>query len=115
MSSKKTLALLLTAATPLLSGPAGAASGKDGLDACVSRLAKAISEAQDAPVSVRISDPSKSMLRRLRGRTQFYLDAVDPASEEIVAKADCTVDRRAVVRGFDLLPEDAPLAEIRSL
>ena len=65
--------------------------------------------------SVGISDDSVAPSRRLDARAIYHLDARDPRSNEIVAKADCAVDSRARVKSLVRLPDDAPEAAERSL
>jgi len=115
MKAKNTLAMACALATAFVNVGAEAASGKMGLDACISELAREISEAQGAGVNVRISEDTKVSKRRLDHATTFFLDAREPGDGEIVTKVNCTVDRHAKVRKFVVLPDDAPAAEIRVL
>lgn len=94
---------------------AEAASGRDGFEACVSALARQISEAQGAGVNVRISEDSRVPAGRLDRRNTYFLDARDVQDSDRVVKADCVVDARAEVKSLVRLPEDAPAAEDRSL
>ena len=92
-----------------------AATGEDGFEACVSALVQDLSDAQGYPLQATISENSAVADDRLGTRTRFYLDARDPASREIVAKIDCIVNKKAEVLSLQRLPDDAPVAEVRSL
>jgi hypothetical protein len=115
MKARKTLAMMCAAATSFIHLGADAASGMDALEACASALAREMSTAQGAGIQVRISDDSVAPSRRLDARAIYHLDARDPRSNEIVAKADCAVDSRARVKSLVRLPDDAPEAAERSL
>ena len=94
---------------------AEAASGQDGLEACVAALAQEISESQGAGVNARISEDSHVPDGRLGLRNTYHLDAYDTGGSDTVIKADCVVDSRAEVKRLVRLPADAPTAEERSL
>jgi hypothetical protein len=115
MKARKTLAMMCAVATSFIHPGAEAASGMDALEACASALAREMSKAQGSGIQVRISDDSLETGRRLVARTIYHLDARDPRNNEIVAKADCTVDTRARVKSLVRLPDDAPEAPERSL
>jgi hypothetical protein len=92
-----------------------AATGEDGFEACVSALVQDLSDAQGFPLQATISEDTAVANNRLNRRNRFYLDVRDPASREIVAKIDCIVNKQAEVVELLRLPEDAPVAEVRSL
>jgi hypothetical protein len=92
-----------------------AATGEDGFEACVSALVQDLSDAQGYPLQATISDDTAVADNRLKRRNHYYLDARDPASREIVAKIDCIVNKKAEVVSLKRLPDDAPVAEVRSL
>ena len=115
MNGRNTLMVVCAAGATLLHSGAEAASARDGLEACVSALARNISEAQGAAVEARISDDSRYGRGDLGNRTIFYLDARDPRSAEVVLKANCVVNARGQVRSLTRLPADAPEAAERSL
>jgi len=50
----------------------------------------------------------------LKRREVIHLDARDPSSEEVVARADCTVDHRANVRELVNVSLDAADAAERA-
>ena len=115
MNGKNMLVMVCAMGASLLHAGAEAASARDGLEACVSALAKEISDAQGAGVEARISDDSRYGRGHLGSRTIFYLDAKDPGSAEVVLKADCVVNAQGQVRSLTRLPADAPEAAERSL
>ena len=92
---------------------AEAASGREGLEACVQALTQKISESQGAGVNARISDESTGFGRRLESPTLFSLDARDSSDGEIVYKADCVVNARGEVQRLVKLPINAPNADVR--
>ena len=92
---------------------AEAASGREGLEACVQALTQKMSEAQGSGINARISDDSTGHDRRLVSPTLFSLDARDTRDGEIVYKADCVVNARGKVQRLVRLPMDAPDAEVR--
>lgn len=110
----KSMIMAAGVAVAALTHPAAeAASGRDGLEACVEALAKRISETQGAGVNARISEDSTGFGRRLESPTLFSLDARDSSDGEVVFKADCIVNSRGQVQRLVELPEDAPTAEVR--
>jgi len=115
MKHGKTLFAVAALAACVSPTVALAATGEDGFKACVSALVKDLSDAQGHPLQATISDDSAVADDRLGRRTRIYLDARDPASHEVVAKIDCIVNKRAEVLKLLKLPDDAPLAEVRSL
>lgn len=113
MKGKSMLFTACAAAAVMAHTGAEAATGRDGLEACVEALAKEISEAQGAGVNARISEDSTGHGRRLESATLFHLDARDPRDGEIVYKADCVVNARGDVQRLTRLPDAAPTAETR--
>jgi hypothetical protein len=114
---KHVKSVFAVAALVAISSPTAAlaAKGEDGLEACVSALVKDLSDAQDYPMQATISEDSFVAEERLGRRTRIHLDARDPVSREIVAKADCIVNRHAEVVRLERLPDEAPEAKVRSL
>jgi hypothetical protein len=115
MKAKNAMAMMFAVGAALAHTGAEAASGEAGLNACVSELAKEISKAQGYGVDVRLDEDVRAGKRSLETTTTFFLDARDAANEQVVAKVNCTVDKRAKIRKFVVLPDDAPLAENRIL
>lgn len=115
MKARNAIAVIFAVGAVFAHTGAEAASGQAGLNACIDKLAKEISESQGSGVDVRLDEDTKASKRRLEHATTFFLDARDSSSEEVVAKVNCTVDRRAKIRRFVVLPEDAPLAQHRIL
>ena len=90
-----------------------AATGRDGLEACVEALTQRISEMQGAGVNARISDDSSYAGHRLDSPTMFHLDARDANAGDVVFRADCVVNSRGQVQRLVQLPDSAPNAETR--
>jgi hypothetical protein len=95
------------AAVSLAPVPALAATGQDGLEACVDALVVELADAHVASLVARLDPESPETNRRLGRREIFHLDARDPGSREIVARADCIVNARAEVRSLTQVPLDA--------
>lgn len=112
MTRSTVLALTLAAAS-LVPVPADAASGRAGLDACVEALMEELAKTNGAPVgfSMRRADPGMKPLGR---RTTFHVDAMDPKTNRVVARADCVVDSRAEVLELTPVPVSAPPAPRRA-
>ena len=117
MNRKKTLmAVSVVLSGSLVSGTAqSAVSGQEGFNACVDALVSSLATAQGHPLQATISEDTAVSNRPLDRRTRIYLDARDPVSREIVAKADCIVGKNGDVLDLEHLPDDAPEAELRSL
>ena len=92
-----------------------AASFQDGLEACVDALVTELATTNGEPLGARIGADSSSSKRRLGSREVIYLDARNPLNEEIVARADCMVDRKGEVVRLTNVPLDGANAEERSL
>lgn len=115
MNGKKAMVCMSAVAASILSISVEAASGQDGLEACVSALTKELSSTQGNAVQARISEDSQVATRRLSDVTTYHLDARDPQDHDIVARMDCVVDEKGRVKRLVKLPDDAPDAEVRSL
>lgn len=90
---------------------ASAYTAENAINACAAAMTEALS---DNPPAFRI-DADSDTHGRLNGIEVFHMDARDPATDEVVARADCVVDSRARVRRLKTLPIDAADAEERSL
>lgn len=86
---------------------APAATGQEGLEACVDALVVELADVNGVSLDARLDPESRDSKRRLGQREIFHLDARDPASREIVARADCIVNARAEVRSLTRVPLDA--------
>ena len=85
-----------------------AATGQDGLEACVEALVAEVANAKGITLNARLDPETQGSKKRLERREIFHLDARDRASREIVARADCIVNARAEVRSLTRVPLDAP-------
>ena len=92
-----------------------AATFKDGLEACVDALVTELATSSGESLDARIGADSSGSNSSLGGREMIYLDARNPSNEEIVARADCLVDRRGEVLRLTSVPLDGADAEERSL
>ncbi len=83
-----------------------------GMKACAEALMASLS--QKAPTTNYVVQPQgRGMHADLRRTQMIYLDAA--LGEENVAKANCRVNKDAVVTNLELLPGDAPEARRRAL
>lgn len=92
-----------------------AATFRDGLEACVDALVTELATTNGGPLDARIGADSSHSARRLGSREMIYLDARNPSSEEVVARADCLVDRKGEVVRLTSVPLDGADADERSL
>ena len=60
-------------------------------------------------------DEETKVAGRLKGSEVLHLDARDPETNEVVARAECVVDSRARVKRVIVLPIDAEDASERAL
>jgi len=110
--NKKSIAVLGSAlALSVLPFSASAYTTENALNACAAAMTEEMSGGE---LGYNI-DQSSSSARRLRGVETFHLDARDPASDEVIARADCVVDGRARVKRLKTLPLDAGDASERAL
>ena len=91
-----------------------AATFQDGLEACVDALVTELATSNGEPLDARIGAESSSSDHRLGSRETIYLDARNPSSEEVVARADCLVDRKGQVVRLTNVPLAGADAEERS-
>ena len=84
-----------------------AATAKAGLNACADAWVSDLAGDNGAPLEYSLSPESNTSRSRLKRREVIHLDARDPRSQEIVARADCFVDDRAQVRRLVEVPLDA--------
>ena len=115
MSNRTRTKILCAAAiflTPVLSH---AASEQDGVKACAEALTSRLAEMQSAPIEFAIGTDSHFSTRRLASLNTFFLDARDPQSHEVIARADCTVTWQAEVRKLTMLSLDKNAISLRRL
>lgn len=115
MEKKRLFVIGCSLALTALPAVGQAASFKDGLEACVDALVTEMATSNGEPLDARIGADSSSSNRRLGSREMIYLDARDPSNKEIVARADCLVDRKGEVVRLTNVPLDGADAEERSL
>ena len=91
-----------------------AATEQQALDACAAALAANLGEAQGSEVGVSIGPGSSYAPISLTRTTTIYMDAVDPKTEQVVARADCRVSARGEVLELKMLHLNALSASHRS-
>ena len=94
---------------------ANATTHNEALEACASALAVEISGKTGIETAYRIDEDLPASGRRLGSVEMFHLDARDPESQEVVARADCWVNRSAMVKRLVPVPLDAKDAEKRAV
>jgi hypothetical protein len=91
-----------------------AASEQAGLEACVDALSAQLAAKNAVVADYHLSSESLNPDARLGGRVVFHLDARKAASRDVVARADCIVNRRAEVQQLNALPLSADDAAKRA-
>ena len=89
-----------------------AATRGAGLTACADALVSKLSVDNGAPLGFQLGNEQENSGIRMNQREIYHLDVKDPKTQEIVARADCVVDRSARVRRLISVPlksDDAPL------
>ena len=89
-------------------------SAQEGMDACAAAMVAELAANQGAPMVYNLDPESKSTGKLKNRREVFHLDALDPESQEVVARVDCVVDSRARVQKLIAVPLDAPAARMRA-
>ena len=114
MISKEIIKWSLVAGLAAVPFHAQARSGEEALDACAAAMVSQLAADQGAPMVYNL-DPESPGLTKSRSRLDIiHLDAKDPESHEVVARADCVVDRKAHVKKLIRVPLDAPDAAMRA-
>jgi len=108
----KTLCAVAISLTPLLSH---AASEQDGVKACAEALTSQLAEMQSAPIDFKIGSIGQFSTRRLDKLNRFLLDAKDPQSQDVIAKAECIVSWSAEVKRLTMIPLDGHAAGLRQV
>ena len=115
MNNSKILAIGCAMAVTLAPWSVKAASLKDGLEACADAMVTELASSNGGPVDFSMSPDSDASKARLRVRETIHLDAHDPKSNEVVARAECVVDSRARVKRLVSVPLDEPDAARRAM
>jgi len=120
MTHRKYISKLLISTALLLPIASHASSAREALEACATRLSETFGEDQGHPVDFAFED-KMATLGPLRSTAAywssyvFHLDAVNPKTSEIVARADCRVGANSKIVKFETLPLPAQPAEARKL
>ena len=93
---------------------AHATSSQAGLEACAEAMVNDLAKSQGSPVVFNLSPESKSGTRSLGRREVFHLDAMSPDGQEVVARMDCIVNKKAEVTQLIVVPLDGEDARIRA-
>ena len=91
-----------------------ATSSRAGLEACVDAMVDTLAENQGSPMVYSLNPESTSGPSRLDRRAVFHLDAMSPDTDEVVARMDCVVNRKAEVTQLLVVPLDEEDARIRA-
>ncbi len=99
----------------LLLSAASAAAGSQGeaLQACSVAVAGSMAQTQGFEPEVSLDTSGIRSGWPLSSQTLFHLDVRDPATEEVVGRYDCFVDKRGRVERLRPLPLTAPSAKQR--
>lgn len=114
MKINSTLGLAIALTTLGMSPVSDAATESEALDACVKALVSNLEQESGKTLRVNLGPRSNYGSNGLYRRTVFHLDAADSKTGKIVARADCTVSRKAEVVDLKTLPLKAKSAERRS-
>ena len=93
---------------------AKAATMKTGLVACADALVSELADSRGTPFDYRVNPESDFSNSRLRSTEVIHLDARDPKSQEVVARADCVVSHYGKVRRLITVPLKAADAAERA-
>lgn len=85
-----------------------------GLKACAEALVNDLAENQGAPMVYNLDPASKAGNGGMARQEVFHLDAFDPEGDEIVARMDCVVNRKAEVTELIKIPLDGADARERA-
>ena len=109
MKTPNRVTVLALPALILGQGIAGAAS-KDSaaVAACTGAIADYFEGRQGIAPMVQIDSSAMGQDHRLDKINVFELDALDPATRNVVGRFTCTVNERAIVRRLVTLPLTAP-------
>ena len=103
-----------TLALSLVPISANAVTESAALEACAKALAGEISGDTGVETTYRLDQELPTSSRRVGDVEMFHLDARDPDSQEVVARADCWVGRGAKVKRLIPLSLDAEDAKTRA-
>ena len=111
MKTKHMIRLGSALALSLAPFTASAYTGESAMNACAEAFTAEITGEE---IAWRLDDES-DVGGRLNGSQILHLDARDPKTNEVVARADCVVDSRARIKRLTTVPVDAKDASERAL
>ena len=106
------LAVGLGTSTPALL--AEVATGKTGMKACAEALMASINSVEGTSANYEIRPQGRDLNSRLIKSEVIFLDA-KTANNNVLAKANCTVNKDAEVQALEILSNDAPEARRRAV
>lgn len=89
-------------------------SRTEGLNACARAIVSEIGSSQGSPLDFSLSPDSDKSSLALGRREIFHLDVRSPKTDDIVARADCIVDRKGRVQEVIDVPLNAEDAGVRA-
>lgn len=103
-------------ALTLSAAPVGAqaTTGPSALDACAKAVVSGMMDSDGAGMTYRLDDSSADTGRGRKAGGMYHLDVRDPHSREVIARADCRVNRRAEVILLKDIPLNAADASVRA-
>ena len=111
MKTKYMIRLGSALALSLAPFTASAYTGETAMNACAEAFTAEITGEE---IAWRLDEES-DVAGRLNGSQILHLDARDPETNEVVARADCVVDSRARIKRLTTIPVDAKDASERAL
>lgn len=114
MKHRNRMTALLSAIALMAPGSLFAASEQSGLDACATAMTEFLGNAQGAPMGYQVGRGSSYSSVPLRRTSTFYMDAVNPDTREVVARANCVISADGQVIELNMLDLDALSAAHRS-
>ena len=114
MTDRKYVKIAFAMALSTASFNTSAYTGESAMNRCAAALTAELTGSNGAIPSYRLSDDSR-FGPRLSETQVFHLDARDPKTGEVVARADCVVDHRARVKRLETLPLTAADSAERAL
>lgn len=115
MNHNKVFTVTCTLAIAMAPFNSEAATRQAGLNACADAMVSKLSTENGAPLGFRLGPDSEKSNAHMSFREIYHLDVRDPNTQEVVARADCVVDRKANVRQLVSVPLGADDASKRAV
>ena len=114
MSHRKVVISGCAVVATIFSLSVNAATRTDGLNACAQAVVTKLGDAQSVPINFSLAPETETSGIRLKNREIFHMDFLNPGSDKVIAKVDCTVDRKANIRSLKYVPLDGKDAVARA-